>query len=142
VAEHRRDRVAHLLQVELANLLLREAADPRLRAVAVTGVRVTADLKQARVFVRALTVEADPKPTLAALRRATPFLRGAVGRSLGLRSVPELRFEWDTLPDTARRMDALLGEARPASDAGTPPAETADPPDGGDGATEPDDEDA
>jgi ribosome-binding factor A len=120
VAEHRRDRVAHLLQVELATLLLREAADPRLRAVTVTGVRVTADLKQARVFVRALTVDVEPKPTLAALRRATPFLRGAVGRGLGLRSVPELRFEWDTVPDTVRRMDALLGSTHaPADDAAT-----------------------
>lgn len=113
MAEHRRDRVAHLLQVELATLLLREAADPRLRAVTITAVRVTADLKQARVFVRSLEPSADPRATLAALRRATPFLRGAVGRTLGLRSVPQLSFEYDTLADTARRVDDLLGGVRP-----------------------------
>jgi ribosome-binding factor A len=101
------------LQVELATLLLREAADPRLRAVTITGVRVTADLKQARVFVRSLAPAADPKATLAALRRATPFLRGAVGRTLGLRAVPQLAFEYDTLPDTARRVDDLLGGVHP-----------------------------
>ena len=35
-----------------------------------------------------------------ALERATPFLRSAVGRALGLRVTPELRFEYDTTPDT------------------------------------------
>ena len=36
------------------------------------------------------------------------FLRGEVGRALGLRVSPELRFEYDTTPDTARRVDDLL----------------------------------
>jgi ribosome-binding factor A len=109
--EHRRDRVAHLIQAELATLLLREARDPRLQSVTVTGVRVTADLRQAHVYFRTLTPEAAPLEAQAALRRATPFLRGALARALGMRVTPELRFEYDTMPDTARRLDALLGDA-------------------------------
>jgi len=116
VAQHRRERVAHLIQTELANLLLREARDPRLRSVTVTGVNVTADLRLARVYIRTLTPEAAPREAEAALRRATPFLRGALGRVLGMRVTPELRFEYDTTPDTARRVDALLDEVRPGGD--------------------------
>jgi ribosome-binding factor A len=112
VAEHRRDRVAHLIQAELATLLLRDARDPRLQTVTITGVRVTADLRLARVYFRTLTAEATPHEAQAALRRATPFLRGALGRALGMRVTPELRFEYDTTPDTARRVDALLDAAR------------------------------
>ena len=52
----------------------------------------------------------------AALRRATPFLRRQLGRALGMRVTPELRFEYDTTPDTARRVDALLGETRHGDD--------------------------
>jgi ribosome-binding factor A len=111
--EHRRERVAHRLQVELANLLLREVADPRLRAVTVTAVRLTADLKQARVFWRSLGDEADRAETAKGLTRATPFLRRRGGEALAMRTTPTLRFEFDTLPDTARRMDALLDAARP-----------------------------
>jgi len=112
VAEHRRDRVAHLIRSELAGLLLREARDPRLQAVAITDVRVTADLRLARIQFRTLTPEAMPRESQAALRRATPFLRGALGRALGMRVTPELRFEYDTTPDTARRLDTLLDEVR------------------------------
>jgi ribosome-binding factor A len=112
VAEHRRDRVAHLIQAELAALLLREAQDPRLRAVTITAVRITADLRVAHVYFRTLTVEATPRETQRALGRATPFLRAGLGRTLGMRVTPELRFEYDTTPDTARRVDALLDEVR------------------------------
>ncbi len=117
MAEHRRDRVAHLVRAELASLLLREARDPRLQAVTITAVRVTADLRVAHVHFRTLTPKAAPREAQAALRRATPFLRGALGRALGMRVTPELRFEYDTTPDTARRLDALLDEVRPAGPA-------------------------
>jgi ribosome-binding factor A len=116
VGAHRRERVAHRIQAEVAELLLREARDPRLQTVTVTGVRVTADLRQARIYFRTLTPEATPREAQAALRRAAPFLRGALGRSLGLRVTPELRFEYDTTPDTARRLDALLDETHGARD--------------------------
>ena len=112
MAEHRRDRVAHLIQAELARLLLREAHDPRLQAVTITAVRVTADLRVAHVYFRTLTVEASPRESERALARATPFLRSGLGRTLGMRVTPELRFEYDTTPDTARRVGALLDEVR------------------------------
>jgi ribosome-binding factor A len=48
---------------------------------------------------------------MKALARAAHFLRGEVGRALGLRVTPELRFEYDTVPDTARRLDDLLRRA-------------------------------
>ena len=114
--QHRRDRVAHRIQVELATLLLREARDPRLQAVTVTAVRVTPDLRLAHVYFRTLTPQASPGEAQVALRRATPFLRGALGHALAMRVTPELRFEYDTMPDTARRLDALLEEVRPKAD--------------------------
>jgi ribosome-binding factor A len=109
VGEHRRrDRVAHRIRAELATLLLREARDPRLQSVAVTDVQVTPDLRVAHVYFRTLTAEAAPREAQAALRRATPFLRTALGQALGRRATPGIRFEYDTTPDTGRRVDALL----------------------------------
>ena len=114
--ERRPERVAHLVQAELAGLFLRGTNDPRLRDVTVTGVRMSPDLRVARVYVRTLG-EADARTAaLHALGRAAAFLRGAVGRALGLRVTPELRFEYDTTPDTARRLDDLLREAAAGHD--------------------------
>jgi len=109
VAERRQERVAHRMQAELGRLLLEEVKDPRLREVTVTAVRVTADLRIARVYYRTLALEPRAEAAARALARATPFLRGALGRALGLRVTPELRFEYDTTPDAARRLDVLLG---------------------------------
>ena len=108
MAERRPERVGHLVQAELAALFLRGTNDPRLHDVTVTEVRMSPDLRVARVYVRTLAPVADRDTTLRALGRAAPFLRGAVGRALGLRVAPELRFEYDTTPDTARRLDELL----------------------------------
>jgi ribosome-binding factor A len=108
MADHRRERVEHLLRAELATLLQRDAKDPRLAAVVISGVRMTADLRQARVFFRLVGPTAHQGAAQQALERATPFLRAAAGRSLGLRVMPALRFEYDTTPDTARRLEELL----------------------------------
>jgi ribosome-binding factor A len=108
VADHRRERVEHLLRAELASLLLREAKDPRLATVTLSEVRLTADLRQARVFFRVLGDASEVAGIQRALERATPFLRTKAGHALGLRVTPALRFEYDTTPDTARRVDELL----------------------------------
>jgi len=108
MAERRPERVGHLVQSEIARLLLHEVKDPRLRQVTVTAVRMSPDLRVARVYVRTLGDAASRAPALHALARAAPFLRGEVGRGLGLRVAPELRFEYDATPDSARRVDELL----------------------------------
>jgi len=113
MSERRPERVAHLVQAELARLLLRGTNDRRLHDVTVTAVRMSPDLRVARVFVRTLAGAAASEDALRALRRAGHFLRGEVGRALGLRVTPELRFEYDTVPDTAQRLDDLLREATP-----------------------------
>ena len=109
--ERRPERVAHRVQEELAQLLLRELRDPRLRDVHVTAVRMTPDLRSARIFFRTLAGGEAAAPALAAFERATPFIRSALGRGLGLRYVPDLHFEYDTVIDSAARMEAALAEA-------------------------------
>ena len=116
MADHRHERVEHLVQVELATLLVREAKDPRLAGVTISAVRMTADLREARVLFRVLGDPAGVAETQRALERATPFLRARVGRSLGLRVTPSLRFEYDTTPDVARRVDELLSGSRRPED--------------------------
>jgi ribosome-binding factor A len=118
MGERRPERVGHLVQAELARLFLREARDPRLRQVAVTAVHMTPDLRLARVFFRTLGDPEERPATLRALRKAAPYLRGELGRGLGLRVAPELRFEYDAAPDTARRLDELLRSAAPPRDEG------------------------
>jgi len=109
-------RVAEGIRAELGQLLLRGLLkDPRASGVVVTGVRLTDDLRYARVFVRLL--EADPserrqKELVQALSRASGLLRREVGARLRLKHAPELRFEWDDVADSARRIEHVLDEIR------------------------------
>ena len=121
MAERRLERVGQMVQAELARLLLTAVKDPRLRAVTITGVRMSADLRHARVWFRTLDDPPTHEAVQKGLERASGYLRGEVGRALGMRNVPDLRWEWDDTPETARRVEDLLrttgatGSAPPAT---------------------------
>lgn len=118
----RPERVAQRIREELAEMLLRgDVHDPDASGVCVSSVRVTSDLSLAHVGVRALEPEASEgkkKRVVAAMRRASGFLRKHIGGRLGIRQSPELRFSWDAGVDHAVRIEAILEEVR-RDEAGT-----------------------
>ncbi len=108
-ASHRPEQVAETVRQVVADALVREARDPRIGRVSVTGVTVTGDLAHARIRVLALTEdEAERERTLEGLRSAADFLRTRVAKALATRTVPELIFEWDRGVEHAARIDQLL----------------------------------
>lgn len=109
----RADRVADLIRRELSRLLLREAKDPRLQQVIVTAVRVSPDLRHARIFFTAGSGGTDRTAELQGLRAAAGFLRGQLGRSLDLRYAPELAFEPDDSVDRSLHIAELLKQVAP-----------------------------
>lgn len=100
---HRTERVAQMIQRSLASILVRDVSDPLLRRIAINGVKVSKDLKQAKVYFDWGTE--NPKDIQKELKRATPFLRKSLARDLDLRYVPELQFWGD---DEARRIKHLF----------------------------------
>ena len=103
----RLERVAEELREVLAEEIGR-LKDPRIGFVTVTGVRVTPDLRKARVFYTVLGDESARKGTRAALRSARSHLRGSLGKEVRIKFVPELEFEEDVDLDRARRVDELI----------------------------------
>jgi len=108
MASRRSDRVAALVQSAVSELLLRDTKDPRIGMVTVTGVEMSPDLRHARVFVSALGDEAAHTRMLAGLDSARTFLQAQVGKRLGLRFTPELRFALDPSFESGERIDRLL----------------------------------
>ena len=108
---HRRERAASTLQREISRILSQEVRDPEVSAVRVSSVVLSADKRSAKVLVAGWIsdsgVESDPRP-LRALARATPFIRTRLAKSLRMRHVPELRFEYDLSEQRTRRIDELL----------------------------------
>ena len=108
-------RVAELLRAYLAELMRREVDDPRLAAVVITTVDVTDDLMSARIGVRLLVGDEDPKiraVVLKSLTKGAGRLRRLIAPRLELRRSPELRFHYDAGHDAARRVEELLHEIK------------------------------
>ena len=93
--QSRAQRVSQLMQRELGQMLLAEVKDPRIGFVSITRVEVTRDLSQARVFVSVLGDAGEQSTSLEGLKKAATFLRGEIGRRLGLRRAPEILFRLD-----------------------------------------------
>src|SRR3954454_19672327 len=91
-----------------------ELKDPRIGFVTVTGVRTSADLRQARVFVSVLGSERKRRRTLAALTAAHGVLQSRIARVLRLKRTPTLTFEYDPTVEQGVRMSQLIDELAPA----------------------------
>ncbi len=84
--------------------------DPRVGFVTITGVKVTPDLRRARVFYTALGDEREKKATAAGLRSARSHLRQVIGHQVRMKFLPDLEFEEDDTLQTAERIEQLLRE--------------------------------
>jgi ribosome-binding factor A len=105
-------RLAERIAKIVAELLERRVKDPRLGFVTVTEVRLTADLREAKVFYTVLGSAEEREESAVALRSATGIVRSEVGRLIGLRHTPSLEFIEDALPENAQRIDELVAAAR------------------------------
>jgi len=105
-------QIAERIAKIVAELLERRIKDPRLGFVTVTEARLTADLREAKVFYTVLGDAAEREESAAALRSATGVIRSEVGRLIGLRHTPSLEFIADALPEDAQRIDELVAAAR------------------------------
>ena len=109
----RQQRVNHLLQAEIADIIRRELTDPHIGFLTVTGAEVSADLRHAHVFVSVLGDAEAKRDTMRALIRARKFMRNLLGQRLDLRCVPELTFRLDETAERAQHMDQLLRDLNP-----------------------------
>jgi ribosome-binding factor A len=101
----------HRVSEEFREVLAEEIPrlkDPRVGFVTVTAVRVTPDLRRARVLYTVLGDEAQRKATRAGLRSARGHLRAVLGHEVRLKFLPELEFEEDDTGVQGERVDELL----------------------------------
>ena len=96
-------RLNEQLKRELSELIRTAVRDPRVGLVTITGVDTARDLGSAKVYVRVVGGAEELAATMDGLEAAAPFLRGALGRILSIRRIPELRFRVDRSYEHARR---------------------------------------
>lgn len=91
--------------------MMRDMKDPRVRLASISEVRLTSDLRQARVRISALGDDDERRAVVAAMRHAEGFVRAQLGNRLeNLRTIPRLIFELDESIAYSVRISTMLRE--------------------------------
>ncbi|QTA93390.1 30S ribosome-binding factor RbfA [Desulfonema magnum] len=105
----RADRVGGLIQETLSDILRKKIKDPRLDMTVITGVEMSADLKNARIFFSTSAGSEDRQKEVAAgFQSAMGYIRRTLARELELRYMPTLKFYYDTSFDYGAHIDNVL----------------------------------
>lgn len=122
--------MADQIQRDLSDLLRSEVKDPRIGLMTITEVEVTPDYAHAKVFyTRFPDSPEDIARCQAGLQACAGFLRGQLGRRLGIHQTPALHFHYDRSVAQGAAMSQLIEQAlavRSAEDP-TPPRPEEDP---------------
>ena len=102
-----------MLREEISQIVGYELDDRRVETVTVTEVRVSDNLRDAKVFVLVEGSDEEINAALIALRNAAPYIRKQVAFALDLRHAPALHFTRDTVEERANRIESLLSEIKP-----------------------------
>jgi ribosome-binding factor A len=104
----RTQRVGGQIQRELAQIIQQELRDPRVGLVTISAVEMSKDMTHAKVFITLMNPEQDVPETIKVLKKASGFLRHALGKRIMLRVLPELHFVYDSSLVEGLRVSALL----------------------------------
>jgi ribosome-binding factor A len=104
----RSDRVGGLIQRVLSELLHKNIKDPRLEMTSITGVKVSADLKSARIYFITSGDARRRQEAAEGFKTALGYLKRELARQMSLRYMPELKFLYDDSCDYGTRIDTIL----------------------------------
>ncbi|MDR1519257.1 MAG: 30S ribosome-binding factor RbfA [Planctomycetota bacterium] len=129
----RQERVGKRIIQELVDAL-RDLKGVDLGFVTLTGCEASPDLRHAKVKFSVLGEDGDRERVANLLRQNASRLRRMIGRPLGLKTTPEINFEFDASIEQAERISRLIREARltdanpdPLPPAAEPPAARPEP---------------
>ena len=105
---NRFERINEELRKEISSIISFELKNPNATGlISITKVKVTNDLKFAKVYVSILNSK-NVKDTLAALKKSSGFIRSEIAKRVNLRQTPELIFELDDSMEYGAKIDTIL----------------------------------
>ncbi len=104
----RAERVGVRIQTVLSDLLRKDVQDPRLEMATISSVRVSSDLRVARIYFSVFGGNNRVEKAAKGFKSSHGFIKKQLAAQLGLRYMPELKFIHDTSFDRGARIDLLL----------------------------------
>lgn len=107
----RSTRLSLLIKEEIADIILRKVKDPRIGFVTVTDVKMTEDLKIARIFISVLK-EQEQGLSLEIISSAKGMIRSELSKRIRVKFIPTLEFMIDETIESGSRIDQLLRDLK------------------------------
>lgn len=104
----RADRVGELIQQTVSEIIAKQIKDPRLAMITITHVKMTRDLKLARIYFTAHGGTDRVAEALKGFHSALGYVKRSLGRELQLRYMPAIEFFYDDTLDRASRIESII----------------------------------
>ena len=108
LAGKRAVRVGDQLLKEIAGLLIQKVRDPRVKGTTLTGIHLSNDLKNARVYFSVLGDDQAARDAQAGLDSAKGYIKREIGRRLALKYIPDIVFKHDRTLEMGDHMEKLF----------------------------------
>lgn len=107
----RTSRISEEMKREISSIIQKEIKDPRMpEFVSITELKVTKDLRYAKVYISVYGSEEEKKNAINVLKNAAGFIRHEIGQRIQLRYTPELQFELDNSIEHGIYVNKLINE--------------------------------
>ncbi|RZB37245.1 MAG: ribosome-binding factor A [Desulfobacteraceae bacterium Eth-SRB2] len=104
----RSDRVSGQIQKVLSEILLKKIKDPRLKNASITDVKMSRDLRIARIYFVASGNKKSMEEAAEGFKSALGYVKRTLARQLGLRYMPDLKFFYDESFEYGSQIDKVL----------------------------------
>ncbi len=104
----RSTRVAELLREVISEIITTQLKDPAIGMITISRVKLSDDLRNARVYFSMIGAAQTRHNTIEGLKRAAGFIRAETARKINLRHAPDLQFIYDDTLDYVENIENLL----------------------------------
>jgi len=106
--DRRSKRLCESIKKEISNVIVNELDDPRISFITVVSVKLSSDLKNAKIYISILGNSTTQKTTIYGLRNARKFIQGQVARRLNIKYMPIISFHVDDSLKKMAHIDNLI----------------------------------
>jgi len=103
----RTEKISELIKKEISIIFLQKIIDPALGMLTITDVKVTPDVKIAKIYISVFNKE-KRADTLSKIESINGYIRSELAHRIKLRFVPELKFFIDETLDYVEKIESLI----------------------------------
>lgn len=112
--KYRKLRVQDQLREEVSQIIFKDIKDPGIGFVTIMEVKLTEDLKIAKVFCSVYGNEEEKAKSMAALNRSKGYIKFLLGQRIRLKYIPDINFVLDDTFEKVARIEEILKKERDA----------------------------